>query len=375
MTLHVPRLPFALDPLIAEAKRRARQRRSLAALVALVMVGVAAGLTVGLPSSGGGMSGGLAGPGSVGALSIPRGTNGIAVIVYGRLSVSTKTGFRLQGLPVSAASLSPGARYVAAGVGHSLVEFAPGGKQVWSRRVGEPVTDCGACNVVASITWSPDSSRIAYVVRTPTRQQVLHVIWRNGTHDTVIDRNARPGQPSWRADSRALAYVGAGTNPIIYDLAHKFRHVIRWPIARSPATHLAFAPHGNELAIGTETATLLVGDRHQVVWRGQTWGVSWLGSRLAVSARIQQPRGHYVYVSKLYTVRHSGVTLNRSTRLPAPILATHGRTVALRVGTGVLAGRPGSLHRVLGFRLKPCYGSAGAYVCEIPIGNQDISIG
>ena len=375
MSEHVSRLPIALDPLIAEAKRRARQRRFLAVLSAVILLGPAAGLTLGLPSSGGGTSGGLAGAGSVGTLSIPKGTDGIAAIVYGRLSVSTETGFHLQGLPVSAASLSPGARYLAAGEGHSLVELAPSGKQVWTRRVGEPVTNCGACNVVASIAWSPDSSRIAYVVRTPTRKQVLHVIRRNGTHDTVVDRNARPGQPSWRADSRALAYVGAGANPIIYNLTRRSRHVIRWPIARSPSTHLAFAPHGSELAIGTETAALLVGVRDRVVWRGQTWGVGWLAGRLAVSARVGIAAHHSHYVTQLYTVRHSGATLRRSTRLPAPILTTHGRTIALRAGKSVLAGPISSLHKVLRFTLKPCSSSAFAYVCEIPIGDQDISIG
>jgi len=44
MTLHVPRLPFSLDPLMAEAKRRARQRRALVALIAaLLAAGAAAG--------------------------------------------------------------------------------------------------------------------------------------------------------------------------------------------------------------------------------------------------------------------------------------------------------------------------------------------
>jgi hypothetical protein len=38
MISQVPRLPFALDPLIAEAKRRARQRRVLVALVAIAVV-------------------------------------------------------------------------------------------------------------------------------------------------------------------------------------------------------------------------------------------------------------------------------------------------------------------------------------------------
>jgi hypothetical protein len=375
MTVHSPRLSFELDPLIAEARRRMRRRRFLAALTALILAGLTVGLTLSLPSSGGGTSGAFAATGNS-SLSIPQGANGIAVIVYGRLFVTTKTGFHLDGLPVTAASLSPNARYVAAGTGNSLAELAPSGKRVWSRPVGEPVAQCGACNTVAGVAWSPDGSRIAYIVRTPTRQQVLHVIWRNGTHDAVIDRNARPGQPSWRADSRALAYIGAGSSPIIYDLTNESRHLIRWRVARSPATHLAFAPRGAALAIGTETAALLVGHRnHVVVWHGQTRGVSWLGSRLAVSARIQQPRGRYVYMNRLYTVRHSGTTLYRSTRLPAPLLAVRGRTVALAAGTHVLAGHIGSLHRVLRFALKPCDASSWAYACEIPVGNNDISIG
>src|ERR1700749_253409 len=41
MTLHALRLPFALDPLIAEAKRRARQRRVLLAIAVAVVVAVA----------------------------------------------------------------------------------------------------------------------------------------------------------------------------------------------------------------------------------------------------------------------------------------------------------------------------------------------
>lgn len=43
MTAHLPRLPFALDPLMAEAKRRARQRRFLIAVVVVVLAGGAAG--------------------------------------------------------------------------------------------------------------------------------------------------------------------------------------------------------------------------------------------------------------------------------------------------------------------------------------------
>lgn len=60
MTLHAWRPPFALDPLIREAKRRARQRRVLGAVGVLVAVGLVAGLTLALRSPGGTPSGGLA---------------------------------------------------------------------------------------------------------------------------------------------------------------------------------------------------------------------------------------------------------------------------------------------------------------------------
>jgi hypothetical protein len=42
MTAHIPRLPFSLDPLVAEAKRRAKQRRVLVALVASAVVATGA---------------------------------------------------------------------------------------------------------------------------------------------------------------------------------------------------------------------------------------------------------------------------------------------------------------------------------------------
>jgi hypothetical protein len=78
MTLQVPRLPFSLDPLIGEARRRGRQRRLLVALAALLLVGIAAGLALGFRSSGGGSGGGFAataGSVRVGALrfTVPRG--------------------------------------------------------------------------------------------------------------------------------------------------------------------------------------------------------------------------------------------------------------------------------------------------------------
>jgi len=62
MTAHVPRLPFSLDPLIAEAKRRARQRRFLLAVVGAV-VALAVGGAVFATRSAGSL---VAGPPSAG---------------------------------------------------------------------------------------------------------------------------------------------------------------------------------------------------------------------------------------------------------------------------------------------------------------------
>jgi hypothetical protein len=322
-----------------------------------------------LPSWGGGLSIGPAEARSVGRLTIPKRANGIAVVVYGRLSVTTKSGFHIHGLPVAAASLSPQGRYVAVGKGQSIVELAPSGQALWSRAVGKPVANCGACNIVSAISWSPDESRIAYLVRTGGPKQVLHVVWRDGTHDSVIDSNAHGTQPAWRAGSGALAYIGAHGRPIIYDLAHMSRRVITWPIARG-ATHLAFAPRGGELAIATETAALLLRTRREVVFNGQTQYVNWIGDRLLVSERLA-PSGRSK--TQIYTVTRSGAMLRRTVRLPGPLWTVHGRTIALAGGNHVLAGPIGSLQSVFRFTVKPPY--RGWCACgEIPMGKGDISL-
>jgi len=66
MISYVPRLPFSLDPLMAEARRRARQRRVLVALVASAVV--AAGAALGFE---------LQGPGSV--ASVPANLTVLAI--------------------------------------------------------------------------------------------------------------------------------------------------------------------------------------------------------------------------------------------------------------------------------------------------------
>ncbi len=202
-------------------------------------------------------------------LTLPRGADGIAAIVDGRLSVVTRSGFRLQGLPATAAALSPHALYVAAGIGHSLVAMKPDGRQAWSRPAGG--------NVVA-IAWAPDGLRIAYVVHAGWRF-VLHVIYGNGIHDMTIDRSVRAVRPSWRADSLAFAYVGGGGRAVVYDLAHKTHRVVG---TTAPVTHLAFAPTGTALALATPSTVRLGA---QAVPAGQVEALGWLNGRLAVAVR------------------------------------------------------------------------------------------
>lgn len=53
MTLHLPRLPFGLDPLVAEAKRRARRRRVLLVVLLAGLAIAAVAVTLALRPTGG----------------------------------------------------------------------------------------------------------------------------------------------------------------------------------------------------------------------------------------------------------------------------------------------------------------------------------
>ena len=80
MTEHAPRLPFSLDPLIAEAKRRMRRRRLLVVAV-LLTAAAAAGSVVASRSPGGPGSGGP--PAGHGALSAPGQAGSVRIDVAG----------------------------------------------------------------------------------------------------------------------------------------------------------------------------------------------------------------------------------------------------------------------------------------------------
>lgn len=203
-------------------------------------------------------------------LVLPEGANGIMAVVDGKLSVMTKSGLGLQGRPVSAAALSPRALYVAAGTGNSLVAMAPDGRRAWTHPAG---------GKVVAIAWAPDGFRIAYVVHVG-RHFALHTIYGNGIHDTTVDSSVRAVRPSWRADSLAVAYVGAGGKAVIYDLGHESRELI--PV-RAPVTGLAFAPSGDSIAVAQPTGVWVLHQSAAEKIQGAVESFGWLGGRLAVA--------------------------------------------------------------------------------------------
>src|SRR2546421_2821057 len=132
-------------------------------------------------------------------LSVPSGSHGVAVVAGGKLWLATRAGLRIEGMPVSAAELSPRALYAVVGIGSSLVALTPGNRRPWVQQTDGPVV---------SASWSPDGLKIAYVVARPGADE-LRLIEGDGSPDRLLVRRVRLAKPSWRADSLAVAYVDA----------------------------------------------------------------------------------------------------------------------------------------------------------------------
>jgi hypothetical protein len=284
-------------------------------------------------------------------LQVPAEEHGIAAVIDGRLWLTTRSGLRLQGLPVSTAALSPHALYVAAGIGDSLVAMAPDGRRAWSH----PTT-----GKVAAIAWAPDGLRLAYVVQSAHGFRV-HLIVGNGTDDREIDQAVRPVQPSWRGDSLAFAYVAAGGKAVIYDLGHHSRRVVTSAAARD-ATRLAFSPSGSALAIGTRYGFLLTGAGGRP--NGGSFkpsligGLGWLNGQITVAVNPADP-GHQGPFIQLFKVEHGEAIPMGQLIPPAPIKAldTHnGRlTIAVAVSSSlrVLTSSPGTPRRKVRLARSP----------------------
>jgi len=125
-------------------------------------------------------------------LSVPAGSHGIAVVAGGKLWLATRSGLRIEGMPVSAAELSPRALYAVVGIGSSLITLAPGNRRPWVHQ-----TD----GRVVSAAWSPDGLKIAYVVARRGADE-LRLIEGDGSPDRLLVRRVRPVRPCGPVSAR-----------------------------------------------------------------------------------------------------------------------------------------------------------------------------
>jgi hypothetical protein len=232
------------------------------------------------------------------SLTLPRGARGIAAVVDGRLWFTNRN-LRIEGLPVDSAALSPHALYVAAGIGDSLVVMAPGGTRAWSHPAG---------GRVVAIAWAPTGLRIAYVVKTVRGSEQLRTIEGDGDHDRLLDGAVRSVAPSWRADALAVAYVGAGGRPVVYDFARGAHHVVG-DQRLAGATKLAFAPRGAALAIAAGAHLWVLGRQRASVGAlrpASVAGVAWAGTRVGVALDPPATTGFGLSVVQSFRVAPNG---------------------------------------------------------------------
>lgn len=173
-------------------------------------------------------------------LTLPAGTDGLALVAGGKLWLATRDGLRIEGMPVTAAELSPRALYAVVGIGSSLVALAPGRRRAWTHAVP---------GRVVAASWSPDGLKIAYVVATAKGAQ-LRLIEGDGDHDRLLDRHAAAAKPAWRADSLAVAYRRVNGRGSVFDLGRGARRPAR---RVAVATAWARSPRGDDVAVAVRT--------------------------------------------------------------------------------------------------------------------------
>ena len=178
----------------------------------------------------------------VGKVAPPPVGNAVAALVDGKLWMGTRRGLTIEGLPATAAAVSPGALFMALGVGKSLVAMAPDGRRAWSH-----ATD----GSVVAAAWAPNPILIAFVVAAGDHNE-LWLIEGDGDRARLLVSGVSELTPSWRPDSQAIAYADARDRVMVYDRATGT--VFPGGPARcggripAPAVEIAFAPSGGPLA-------------------------------------------------------------------------------------------------------------------------------
>jgi hypothetical protein len=181
-------------------------------------------------------------------LAVPPESHGVAVVAGGKLWLATRGGLRIEGMPVSAAELSPRALYAVVGIGSSLVTLAPGNRRPWVHQTG---------GRVLGAAWSPDGLKIAYVVARRGGDE-LRLIEGDGSPDRLLVRPVRPVRPSWRADSLAVAYVDARGRGAVFDLSSGRRRTFDTRRCGGVAREVAYARRAPALAVVSEHGVAVV---------------------------------------------------------------------------------------------------------------------
>ena len=194
---------------------------------------------------------------------------------------------------------------------------------------------------------SPTSSDVG-------KRYVLRLIEGDGDHDQLVDPAVRPVRPAWRADSLALAYVGAGGHPVVLDLGHDSRQVLGKGCGS--ASQVAFSVAGSHLAAATDEG--IVVDRRCLRGGPAAAGpLGWLGSADLVVVRA----GARPMLARIAAGRAAAASAAACLPGPVDALATwaapNGLAVAIRSGAGSSSARsrgPRAGATVLPFAARSC---------------------
>jgi hypothetical protein len=227
MTAHQWRLPFSLDPLIAEAQRRARQRRLLVASTVIAVAGVATAFA--LQPSSGPSSSAAAALGRAGFVQVP----GMTLVAFHRAS--------------AVCNPPPGiTRFLAAYCVHLVPPEAGGLDQVWALTAA--VKQYGI--KFLPIPVSPKELRTPVHGPTTVMFQVRKFPRRPGPYGTRAlalsaaytgfsgSRRFYRSHPGWAVNGgKAGEFLGNGSSPIRYAFAWVANRSVVWMlvIGGSPA--------------------------------------------------------------------------------------------------------------------------------------------